>query len=66
MEFTEEQKFILEQYKERKNIFITGPGGVGKSELVKTMYEMKKSVVTATTGCAAIRLNCEARTIHSW
>lgn len=66
MEFTEEQKFILEQYKEGKNIFITGPGGVGKSELVKTLCEMKKSVVTATTGCAAIRLHCDARTIHSW
>lgn len=66
MEFTEEQNYILEQYKEGKNIFITGPGGVGKSELVKTLYEIKKSVVTATTGCAAIRLNCEARTIHSW
>jgi len=51
-----------------KNLFITGPGGVGKSyliqEIVNELGKIKKVAVTALTGCAALLIN--AKTIHSW
>lgn len=51
------------------NLFITGPGGVGKSKTVKTIVEQlrargKKVAVVAPTGIAA--LNIKGKTIHSW
>lgn len=52
-----------------KNVFLTGPGGVGKSLLV-TMYKdwcnykRKKICVTATTGVSALLIG--GTTIHSW
>ena len=49
------------------NIFITGPGGTGKSTLVRRIAELVNSVhVTAMTGCAALLLDCSAKTLHSW
>jgi ATP-dependent DNA helicase PIF1 len=69
--FTEDQQMILDSYVEGKNIFITGPGGCGKSYIVKEIVrratmEGKKIAVCATTGCASILLQCGAKTIHSW
>jgi ATP-dependent DNA helicase PIF1 len=54
-----------------KNIFLTGPGGSGKSHLIqyfKTTAESnrKKIQICAMTGCAAVLLQCKAKTIHSW
>jgi len=79
MEFSEEQQKILEKCKEGKNIFITGPGGSGKSAIIReiysrvnqqsysNMYSTPKIIqVCALTGCAAVLLNCRAKTIHSW
>ena len=68
---TPDQEKSLISFKCGNNIFLTGPGGSGKSYLIKTIVdECKKSErkvqVCATTGCAAILLNCGAKTLHSW
>lgn len=66
-----EQKIALQKYKDGNNVFITGPGGTGKSFLIKTIkadLEERgiKHVVCGLTGCASVLLNCCAKTIHSW
>jgi len=66
-----EQDRAFAAYKSGKNIFVTGPGGTGKSELIRTIVNHAKQngksiQVCATTGCAADLLQCGARTIHSW
>lgn len=66
-----EQEKALNAYKSGKNVFVTGPGGTGKSELIRTIVNHAKQSgkaiqVCATTGCAADLLRCGARTIHSW
>ena len=71
MELSIEQQIIFDKYINKENIFITGPGGSGKSALIKTIYNhainLDKNIqVCALTGCAAILLNCKAKTIHSW
>lgn len=55
-------------FHERKNLFLTGPGGSGKSELIRTMQRDTKTrlQVCAMTGCASQVLDCNARTLHSW
>ena len=71
MELSIEQQLAYDKYIQGKNIFITGPGGSGKSALIKMIYkhaytEFKNIQVTALTGCAAVLLNCKAKTLHSW
>lgn len=71
MQFSEEQQQALNDFINNKNIFLTGPGGSGKTELIKYMVNIaqnkNKSIqVCALTGCAAILLGCKAKTIHSW
>lgn len=58
-------------YEAGKNLFLTGPGGTGKSTLIRDVYSHANRTgteiqVCATTGCAAILLGCKAKTIHSW
>ena len=65
------QMKAFEIYKNNKNLFITGPGGCGKSYFIKKIYEdaienNKQISVTAMTGCAAILLDCNATTINTW
>jgi ATP-dependent DNA helicase PIF1 len=52
------------------NVFLTGPGGTGKSFAVETLKEVApremKIAVTAMTGCAALLLGGGAKTLHSW
>lgn len=72
MIFSEEQEEALRLFNEGKNIFLTGPGGSGKTELIKNIHKKvknsnKKIQVCAMTGCAAVLLNCEGtKTLHSW
>jgi ATP-dependent DNA helicase PIF1 len=71
MEYSEEQIKAFAAYTQGKNIFVTGPGGTGKTALIK--YIQKDAVrkgyniqVCALTGCAAVLLECKAKTLHSW
>ena len=58
MSLTKGQRAALEAVKEGKNVFITGPGGVGKSYIVSRIIQELESIgksvlVTASTGTAA-------------
>lgn len=71
MIFSNEQQQVFDLYLQGKNVFMTGSGGTGKSFLIKQIkqdaYEKGKNVqVCALTGCAAVLLNCKAKTLHSW
>lgn len=71
MNLSEEQQIAFDKYIQRKNIFITGPGGTGKSTLIKQLQldAKRKNLniqVCALTGCAAVLIGCKAKTIHSW
>lgn len=63
------QSLVFEKYKKGENIFLTGPGGSGKSFLIKTIVEDAllngdKIQICGLTGCASILLNCKATTLH--
>ena len=65
------QHVVLKEYCNKKNIFITGPAGSGKSYLIQyIMNHAKENNLSiqccAMTGCAAFILNCGAKTLHSW
>jgi ATP-dependent DNA helicase PIF1 len=69
--FSKEQLDVFSKYKQGENIFITGPGGTGKSAIIREIYRHAKEngreiQVCALTGCAAVLLQCNAKTIHSW
>jgi ATP-dependent DNA helicase PIF1 len=71
MDFSSTQQIAYDHYLNGDNVFITGPGGTGKSYFIKKVYENAKKrnlnvSVTAMTGCAALLLDCNAKTIHSW
>ena len=66
-----EQQVAYRKYCQGSNLFITGPGGTGKTRLIKNFIDFSNSTntkvsVCAMTGCAAVILNCNARTLHSW
>lgn len=51
--------------KQKKNVFITGHAGTGKSYILSKLKEkIPKLVITSTTGIAAV--NVKGQTIHSW
>ena len=71
MNYSEEQIKAFTAYTEGRNMFITGPGGTGKTALIKHIQKdaVRKDIniqVCALTGCAAVLLECKAKTLHSW
>jgi ATP-dependent DNA helicase PIF1 len=68
---SDEQKYAFLRVKNGDNLFITGAGGTGKTQLIRVLVAQsiktgKNIQVCALTGCASVLLNCGARTIHSW
>ena len=71
MELSPEQEQAMQVFHDGGNMFLTGPGGTGKTALIRKMVDLcktagKKVQVCALTGCAAVLLNCQAKTVHSW
>lgn len=69
--FSEDQQLAFEAFQNDENVFVSGPGGSGKSFLIKEIVKEckkkgKRVTVCAMTGCAALLLECNATTIHSW
>lgn len=61
----------FDAFRTGRNLFITGPGGTGKTTLIHRMTNYLESrnmsyKVCALTGCAAILLGQKATTFHSW
>ena len=61
-----EQKDAFAKYVAGQNVFITVPGGTGKSALIREIYNYGQQhghniQVCALTGCAAVMLNCKAK-----
>lgn len=70
-ELSPEQLYAYRKFIKGENLFITGSGGTGKTHLIKYFTKFANSInkkiqVCAMTGCAAILLECNARTLHSW
>lgn len=67
--FSPEQVRAIESAKEGKNTFFTGPGGVGKSKLIKYLIDMFELLldmevsVVAPTGAAAVLIG--GTTLHT-
>ena len=67
----EEQLIALNKICGGESIFLTGPGGSGKSYLLEALKQEfnrlgKVLAITALTGCAALLLGPKAKTLHSW
>jgi ATP-dependent DNA helicase PIF1 len=69
MNLNEEQEYAFELLKLRKNVFITGPGGTGKTTLINKFRQYCvlndiRIAMTSTTGVSALLIN--GTTIHSF
>ena len=79
-ELSQGQQYAFEKFQRGENLFVSGPGGSGKSHLIKYFVDhlYKNNTihqVTSTTGCSSILLSNSIRiggrpiivkTIHSW
>ena len=70
-ELSIDQQYAFAKFKSKQNIFITGPGGTGKTRFIQHIVSYMKQTgvsyqICALTGCASVLLNCGAKTIHSW
>lgn len=63
---TPDQQKAIEIIKSGKNVFITGPGGVGKGEIIRYYKRicLQTIAVTSMTGVSALLI--EGNTLHSW
>ena len=64
-----EQKEAFDAIRAGESVFLTGPGGTGKTFLIDHIRKEiagKVIAVTALTGCAALLLGSDAKTIFSW
>lgn len=71
MILSDDQYTVLSSLEKGQNVFMTGPGGSGKSTLIRHIYKSfiandKTVQVCAMTGCAALLLDCKAKTVHSF
>jgi len=71
MNLNAEQAAALSAVMNRRSIFLTGPGGTGKTHTIHAIAQAAtdagiRTSLTALTGCAALLLQIRARTIHSW
>ena len=71
IKLSKEQQVAIDLFNQRKNLFITGPGGTGKTHLIKEFIKHaylnnREIQLCALTGCASLLLGNGARTIHSW
>lgn len=69
-DLADEQKQVMKSaFIDKRNLFVTGAAGTGKSYLIKRLCDIAKECgikvdVTSTTGSSA--LNIDGLTIHSW
>jgi len=71
MTLNEDQAAAFAAVQSGQNIFLTGPAGAGKSYLIRHIVDWAAGVgksigITALTGCAALLLGANAKTLHSW
>ena len=67
----DDQKKAVELALSGRSFFLTGAGGTGKSYVIRNIVDAlhksgKDVALTAMTGCAALLLDCGAKTLHSW
>jgi ATP-dependent DNA helicase PIF1 len=66
-----EQQKAVNYAAQRRSFFLTGAGGTGKSFVIQHIVDAiersgRDVALTAMTGCAALLLGSNAKTLHSW